>query len=270
MTRLFQYYLFLCSTLLLSTDGFVNIKPQSATTATSSLNAFVDASLIQEMTNSRSAFGLYLFGSLGTAALGRSAIPVTIDRIKLNRALATEGESKESLGGSEMGYGYPGKVYENDVREVLDNPMSMQQIVMKYPIPGKIAGFLSYEAFAKANPNSNPTAVKAVWDAFSVGINTKVVSPISAQKQFDIFQGDMDQIATRLTYGKIIGISAFLILLAGLGVADGYAAYHGWKGWFPTWPGLNNFPFSFVSIDTGLLSIPKYYTWDMPTLSTPP
>jgi len=268
-----QLLMFVFGTLLLvsSTNGFVVVPKTQSSTIKSSSSLFVgiDPQIMQEMTNSRSAFGLYLFGSLGTAALGRSAIPVTIDRIKLNNALAKEGETKDSLGGANMQLGYPGPVFEDDVREVLDNPMSMTEIVDKFPIPGKIRGFLSYEAFAKANPNSSPLAVKAVWDAFALGINTKVVSPFTAQGKFDKFREDMSEIKSMLLYGKIIGIVAFLLLLGGLGTADGYAAYHGWKGWFPEWPGLNNFPFSFVDPSTGILAIPKYYTWNIPPLSTP-
>ena len=55
------------------------------------------------------------------------------------------------------------------------------------------------------------------------------------------------------------GMKSRQVLLFLLGGADVIAAYHGQKGWFPEWPGLDYFPDSLFDADVGLTAIPKYW-----------
>jgi len=63
--------------------------------------------------------------------------------------------------------------------------------------------------------------------------------------------------------GKLIGISAFLTVLVLLGIADGLAIYHVWKGWFPEWQGFNQMPGSLFNADTGIFTLAKFFVLDV-------
>ena len=43
------------------------------------------------------------------------------------------------------------------------------------------------------------------------------------------------------------------------GVADYFAIYHLYRGWFPDWPGAQNFPWQLLDKDLGIMAIPKYW-----------
>lgn len=59
------------------------------------------------------------------------------------------------------------------------------------------------------------------------------VSPIIAQERIDLYKNDVKKMAQKLNSGKFLGISAFLLVLTLLGLADYLAIYHIWRGWFP-------------------------------------
>eukprot|EP00555_Chaetoceros_dichaeta_P012412 CAMPEP_0198269004 /NCGR_PEP_ID=MMETSP1447-20131203/39647_1 /TAXON_ID=420782 /ORGANISM="Chaetoceros dichaeta, Strain CCMP1751" /LENGTH=218 /DNA_ID=CAMNT_0043960353 /DNA_START=314 /DNA_END=970 /DNA_ORIENTATION=- len=216
------------------------------------------------MSNSRITFWLCFFGATGSAAVGRAAIPKTIKSIKLNQSLAGQGNS---LGGEDLGLiGYPETIYREDVEKVLNNPVLIDDIVAKYPIPNRMPNMLQYESFAMANPDANPLAIRAVFDSLVVGINKNSAAPQAAQDNIIKFRTDLDALKKQNNVGKAIGIFAFFFLLSLIGGADWFAFYHGWKGWFPLWPGLSNFPASLFDGNIGVTSIPKYWMGEIPEI----
>jgi len=232
--------------------------------STSSLKVQIDADLITEMSNSRITFWLCFFGATGSAAVGRAAIPKTIKSIKLNQSLAGQGNS---LGGEDLGLiGYPETIYREDVEKVLNNDVLVDDIVAKYPIPNRMPNMLQYESFAMANPDANPLAIRAVFDSLVVGINKNSAAPEAAQENIIKFRTDLDALKKQNNVGKAIGIFAFFFLLSLIGGADWFAFYHGWKGWFPLWPGLSNFPASLFDGNIGVTSIPKYWMGEIPEI----
>jgi len=235
----------------------------SRDTSITKLNLQIDADVITEMSNSRITFWLCAFGATGSAAVGRAAIPKTIDAIKLNLSLAGKGNS----GGEELGLiGYPEPIYRGDVEKILNNPIPMSEIAEKYPVQGRMRNMLQYESFAKVNPDANPLAVRAVFDSLVLGIAKNSALPATAQESLDLFKTDLEALKNQNNKGKAIGFTALIFLLGLIGGADWFAFYHGWHGWFPLWPGLSHFPGSLISPDTGLIAIPKYWLGDIPEL----
>lgn len=82
----------------------------------------LDPDLAQEVSTARAAFALFGFGAVGTAALGRGALPVLWKRYQFTRSLKGKGPS---LGGDPLSLplvtGYPEDLYMNDVNNVLNN-----------------------------------------------------------------------------------------------------------------------------------------------------
>ena len=92
-----------------------------------------------------------------------TAIPVTYREWKKTNDLKDKGDS---LGGPEIElFGYPAPIYSNDVMSILNNNMSVYEIVEKYPVEGALPGYLRYESLVQANPEVQPMAVRAVFDA---------------------------------------------------------------------------------------------------------
>jgi len=236
----------------------------SSTALNVQITDIIDADLVKEMATSRITFWLCFFGASGSAAVGRAAIPKTIDSIKLNQELS----GKENAGGETLGLvGYPESIYRDDVMMILNNPMKVNQIREKYPIEGTLPAMFQYKSLVKANPDANPLAVRAVFDSLVIGINKMSVSPDSAQEKMDEFKMDLNVLKTRNNVGKLIGIGAFLFLLVLIGGADWFAFFHCWRGWFPLWPGLSAFPGSLFTSDGGITSIPNYWMSDIPDIS---
>jgi len=245
-------------------DGKLSVLSPQRVSSVTKLNLQIDAEMIREMSNSRITFWLCFFGATGSAAVGRAAIPKTIDSIKLNLSLAGQGNS---LGGEDLGLiGYPETIYREDVEKVLNNPIPMSEIVEKYPVPGRMPNMLQYESFAKVNPDANPLAIRAVFDSLVIGINKNSAPPQTAQDNIYKFREDMDALKYQNNLGKGIGIFAFIFLLSLIGGADWFAFYHCWKGWFPLWPGLSNLPASLVDGNIGLIAIPKYWMGEIPEI----
>merc|ERR1712226_90274 len=105
--------------------------------------------MVEDMVAARAAFGLAFFGATGSAGVGRAVIPLTWDRYQDTKSLAGKGTS---LGGEDLGIiAYPEPIYSNDVLQILDNDMSMEEIVQKFPIEDRMPGYLTYEAYVMAN-----------------------------------------------------------------------------------------------------------------------
>jgi len=256
----FHYRISDVTSLSPSSQRFVNL---SKSMRLSMQMTDIDAEMIKEISSARIAFWLCFFGAGGSAAVGRAAIPKTYKSYELNQSL----KGKDSLGGESLGlFGYPETVYSDDVMMILNNPMSVDEIVETYPIEGKLPGLLQYESFVKANPDANPMAVRAVFDSLVIGINKMSAVPAVATENIENFKLDLNELRTQNNISKAIGITALAFLLALIGGADWFAFYHCWRGWFPLWPGLSDLPGSLFAKDIGLLSIPNYWMSDLPEI----
>lgn len=222
----------------------------------------MDLALINEIKAARGAFLLSFFGAVGTASVGRAAIPITLNRIKFIRDLAGQGES---LGGESISlFGYPEDIKSKDVEKILSNNMTMNEIVQTFPIEKTRPGFLSYFAFLKANEDVYPLAVRAVFDSFYLGINKNIVNPNTAQTKIDSYRSDINTLKRENIKSLTVGVSALIILLGLLGFVDGFAVYHAWRGWFPEWQGFSNLPMSLFDKDIGVLTISNFWIEDVP------
>ena len=237
------------------------------------LSLLEDPAVIEEVTNARFAFWMCFYGAAGVGSIGRELIPIVFGRYERNKKLAVAGQT--SGGGEDLGiWGYPEKIYRSDVEDILNNSMDAEVIAKKYAVPVENqyqythivpTQFLTYDAFVAANPKANPVAVRAVFDSFSNSIGGgNSVAPASAQMRIDAYKEDLSAMANKLNSGKSLGIVAFVTVLILLGIADGLAIFHIWKGWFPEWQGFNNMPASLFSSETGIATLPQYFVNDLP------
>ena len=158
---------------------------------------------------------------------------------------------------------YPQDIALKDFSKIINNKMTVEQMVKKGPKDSFWAerGYLRYEAFEAANPNCNPLALRAIFDALTT--STSIVEPDVAQELLISFRGDGDGIAGvelfkwTLLKSKFSGYGAIGFLLFLLGLAAATSAEALAKGWFPEWPGLVNFPVGLV--DPGVWTIPDYW-----------
>jgi hypothetical protein len=223
----------------------------------SRLNAVADIAGAMDMETSRVAFFLWFFGASGGAGIARSAFPRMYNSAQAIKGMKGEGKT---LGGEMLGLnplcGYPEDLSLADIDKIL-NGLSVEQLVENFPVEGNFLsakGYLTYKAFKEANKDNNPLAVRAIFD--SLNSSTEVCSPDIAQQKLDSYKEDPFLIAAELFKAKAIGFSSIFTLLFLLGLADVTAFGHARSGWFPEWPGLTNFPTSFIS---DLKEIPNYW-----------
>lgn len=227
----------------------------------------MDAAAIQDIETARTAFVLCFFGAVGSAAVGREVIPVTFREYKKTLALRGKGAS---LGGPEMDlFGYPEPVYSNDVLSILNNNMSVFDMIEEYPVEGALPGYLRFESLALANAERSQIAVRAVFDSIATGINKNQVSPYVAERKMEQFKGDLDLMKQNSQLTKTIGVTALVLLLSIIGSADFFAVYHLLHGWFPGWQGFAEFPTSLLD-ERGITSLPSFFTLDVPMADGPP
>lgn len=216
----------------------------------------------QDMKTDRIVFWLSTFAATGSAAVGRSVIPITWTKYWETQALG--GTGAKSLGGTDMElFGYPEPVYSNDVEKILSDlrNMTIPTIVSDYPIENQIEGYLRFESLIKAMPDTNPTAVRAVFDSMALGINKNQIAPRVAQARLQSYEEDISRMKEEMNKGKALGFLALFLLLGILGTADAVAVYHLHTGWFPCWPGLDHLP---GSLFEHLTDIPSYWMSDVP------
>jgi len=214
-----------------------------------------------DIEESRTAFFIWFFGASGAAGIARSAFPRMYNQVSYVQGLKGAGPT---LGGENLGLsplcGYPEDLKVKDVEKILNMRMTVEQMVQKYPVEGNFLsrkGYLTFSAFETANRGANPLALRAIFDTFAQ--STDVCAPDIAQQKLDAYKEDMALINGALLKSKLAGYSAIAVLLFLLGLADIVAAGHAWHGWFPEWPGGENFPLSIFNIETSPLTIPKYW-----------
>lgn len=242
----------------------------------------IDHALALEMGAARGAFALCFYGAAGVGSIGRELIPIVFGRYKANLDDSANAGATASRGGggrplTDLGVnGYPEPIYLEDVQPILANRMSAEAIANKYKAED-VSGprfeythiertpFLTYDAFRLANPGANPIALRAVFDSFSVSIGGgNAVSPITAQEKIDMYRQDVTAMTKKLNNSKLLGVSAFVLVLVLLGFADYLAIYHLWKGFFPEWQGFSDMPSSLFDRDIGIFALSDNFVWEIP------
>jgi hypothetical protein len=222
---------------------------------------FLSDELTEVVVTARSEFFLWFFGASGSAGIARGQFPKMYKQVQEIRNLKGMGPT---LGGETIGLsplcGYPEDLAIADVEQVINNPLSIQDIVRKYPNDGSFLaqkGYLTFMAFEAANKKSNPLAIRAVFDTFSQSTDT--CTPEVAEKKLEEYREDVKRLNGALLASKASGWLSVATLLFLLGLADIVAAGHAYNGWFPDWPGGRNFPLSLLDLDGAPWDIPKYW-----------
>lgn len=225
----------------------------------------MDAAMIQEMETARAAFVLCFAGAIGTAAVGREVIPVTLREQKKVNALKGQGYS--SMSGEQLDlFGYPEPVYSDDIMTIINNNMTVYDMVAEYPVEGALPGFLRFESLAQANAGVSQVAVRALFDSIAVGVNKNSVNPQIAAQKFELYKREgLDKMTSSSRLSKTIGVCALVFLLSLLGAADYFALFHLFHGWFPEWSGTAGLPFSLFDF-SAYSSLPSSFMNDVPPM----
>ena len=224
-----------------------NTKPSGDARCSSIQRHAIPTEILEDVENARIQFFIWFFGASGAASIARSAFPTMYDRMTYIQSLKGVGPT---LGGETVGMsplvGYPEDIPVKDIQKVVNNKMTIEQIVTKYPEEDNYLaskGFVTYSAFEKANTGANPLAIRAVFDTFSQ--STDISDPSTAQDKLDLYKKDVDAINGGLIKSKITGYITVVTLAFLLGLADVTAFGHARDGWFHDWKwtdGLQNIP----------------------------
>ena len=210
----------------------------------------IPADILNDVESSRTQFFGWFFGASGGAGIARSAFPRMFEQVQSIRSLKGSGPT---LGGETLGIsplcGYPEDLSIKDLEKIINNKLSIEQIVQKYPIENNFLskkGYITFSAFEMANKGANPLAVRAIFDTFAQ--STDVCDPFIAQDKIDSYKEDITLIKGGLFKSKITGYVAIFTLLFLLGLADFIAFGHARDGWFHYW-----------KLSDGILTIPDYW-----------
>lgn len=218
--------------------------------------------LTEAVTSARSEFFLWFFGASGSAGIARGQFPKMYKQVQYIQNLKGNGPT---LGGETIGIsplcGYPEDIAIKDIEQVINNPLSIRDIVTKFPNDGSFLakkGYLTFTAFQAANSKANPLAVRAVFDTFAQSTDT--CAPEVAEQKLQDYRQDIKRLNLALLASKSAGWFSIGVLLFLLGLADVVAAGHAYNGWFPDWPGGRDFPWSLTDPNDGAIwNIPKYW-----------
>jgi hypothetical protein len=253
--------IFLLVASLSLSAGFAPRTAVPTTARPSTARHIIGQEFASNIDESRTAFFIWFFGASGAAGIARSAFPRMFKQVTYIQGLKEQGPT---MGGETLGLsplcGYPEDLKVKDVEQILNNKLSVERVVEKYPIEDNFLsrkGYLTFAAFEQANGGANPLALRAIFDTFAQ--STDCCNPDIAQQKIDSYKEDVTRVNGALTYAKLSGYSAIFVLLFLLGLADIVAAGHAWHGWFPEWPGGNNFPWCIFDKETGPLTIPNYW-----------
>lgn len=163
-------------------------------------------------------------------------------------------------------FGYPEPVYSDDVKAILNNNMTVYEMVSEYPIEGQLPGYLRFESLAQANAEVSQVAVRALFDSIAIGLNKNSVAPSVAAEKLELYKREgLDSMTSNSRLNKTIGVSALVILLGLLGAADYFAIFHLFHGWFPEWSGTAGLPFSLLDF-SAYSSLPSSFMNDIPPM----
>lgn len=214
------------------------------------------------MEKARTDFPLWFFGAAGSGGVARQAIPKLWNEYQEVQKLKGVGPT---LGGPTIGLsplaGYPEDISIQDLVQIVNNPLSIEQIVQKYPVEDNMfskKGYLTFPAYQQANEKYNPLAVRAVFDSFQ----RKAVNPVEAQECIDEYRTDLTRFKKNLASSNLVVIAALLTLLFLLGLADLATSTDFYYGWFPDWPGGVDFPSKLLTPEGSPFAIPDYWMPD--------
>ena len=197
----------------------------------------------------RTQFFLWFFGSSGGLGVALSAFPRMYSKTRYIQSL----KGSPSLGGDNLGLsplcGYPEDLASKDVEKIINNKLTVSQLVEKFPIEGNFLsakGYVTFQAFEQANSGANPLAIRAVFDSFSQSQDT--CEPSVVQDKIDSYKEDISLLQNTLLTSKLIGYSSIGTLVFLLGLAETVALTSAKDGWFPSW-----------SLENGILNIPNYW-----------
>jgi len=221
-----------------------------------------EAEIPQVALTARADCVFWFFGASGAAGIARSAFPKMFNKYSTLQKLKDVGPTKggEMLGINTLACGFPQDVSRADVQQVLNNPLSVDEIVKKFPVPEVYLaskGYLTADAFTQANADANPLAVRAVFDTFAT--STNMAHPQESEAKLDRYKENVEALKSDLFIAKILGLAAIITLLFLLGIADIIAFTDVYHGWFPDWPGGENFPFGMLKPNGSPFKIPNYW-----------
>ncbi|OEU22013.1 hypothetical protein FRACYDRAFT_232165 [Fragilariopsis cylindrus CCMP1102] len=111
----------------------------------------------------RTQFFLWFFGSSGGLGVALSAFPRMYSKTRYIQSL----KGSPSLGGVNLGLsplcGYPEDLASKDVEKIINNKLTVSQLVEKFPIEGNFLsskGYVTFQAFEQANSGANPLAIR--------------------------------------------------------------------------------------------------------------
>lgn len=182
---------------------------------------------------------------------------------------ALKGQGKSSMSGEQLDLiGYPEPVYSDDIMTILNNDMTVYDVVQEYPIPGQLPGYLRFESLAQANSEVSQVAVRALFDSIAVGVNKNSVAPQKAVEAFEVYKREgLANMTKSSRLSKTIGVVALVFLLGLLGTADYFAIFHLFHGWFPEWSGTARLPFSLLDFPA-YAQLPSAFMNDVPPMPT--
>lgn len=221
----------------------------------------------EDVEKSRVAFYIWFFGASGAAGIARSSFPNLYNKLQYVQSLKGEGPTAGGeLLGLGLGFltGYPEDLKKADVEKIVNNKLSVEQMVNQYPVEDNFlaaAGYLTFDCFQQANAQANPLALRAVFDSLGT---SDCVDPIASQDLLNAYKDDLGVFKTNFYKTKLQSFASVFMLLFLLGFADIVAAGHAYHGWFPDWPGGQNFPQCLFDKDTGPLTIPDYWLKEIP------
>lgn len=260
-----QFHLLLTGSLLcvVAVNGFVqktsfNAAKLPAVTTKSKTSLSVASVDPEDIESARRLFYLWFFGGSGGGGIALAAFPKMYGRFQDMRSLKGQGPTAggETIGISPL-CGYPEDLKLADVQKIFNNKMSVERMVETGPKDSFWAerGYLRFEAFEAANKNCNPLALRVIFDAMTT--STSTVEPDIAQESLDKFKNDIEVFKKTALASKAKGYSAIGVLLFLLGITAEVAGQALAEGWFPEWPGYDNFPVGLI--DPGVWTIKDYW-----------
>ena len=206
--------------------------------------------ILNDVQASRMQFTLWFFGGSGGVGIALSAFPRMYKQVQYIQSLKG---IEPSLGGNTLGVsplcGYPEDLSIKDLEKVVNNKMTVEQMVQKFPIEGNFLseqGYVTFDAFDQANKGNNPLAVRAVFDTFAQ--STDVCNPNIAQEKIDSYKENISGIKGGLLKSKVTGYVSIFTLLFLLGLAEFVTFGHARDGWLYYW-----------KLSDGILNIPDYW-----------
>ena len=101
--------------------------------------------LVETVNAARSEFFLWFFGASGSAGIARGQFPKMYQQVQYIQNLKGQGPT---LGGEKIGIsplcGYPEDLAIQDVEQIVNNPLSIRDIIQRFPNDGSFLAKKGY------------------------------------------------------------------------------------------------------------------------------